>query len=331
MNWDLILQWGFLIALLTAAIRLAVPIVLAVLGEIVTERSGVLNLGLEGVMAMGAVIGFLVTYYLQNSPMGASLGELSAWLGLLAGTGAGMAMGLIIAVLGVTLHADQVISGVTLVVFGYGLSAYLYRQAFSSLTVRVVGLQSRPLPLLSEIPVLGPILFDHSPTVYLTALLVVVVWFLLFRTTWGLNIRAAGENPEAAETSGINVGLVRYAATLIGTALAGLGGAVLTVDQLQLFRQGITAGRGWIAVALVIFASWRPGLALVGALLFGLADALQYRIQALSEVQRGAGTIPYEFLLMLPYVLTILALLYRTGRRTEAPAALGRPYVRGEE
>lgn len=331
MNWSLILQWSFVIALFTAAIRLATPIILAVLGEIVTERSGVLNLGLEGVMAMGAVTGFLVAYHLENSPVGASLGEVSAWLGLLAGTAAGMLMGLIMAVLSITLHADQVISGVTLVVFGYGLSAYLYRQTFSSLIARVVGLSAVPIPLLSKIPVLGDILFNHSPTVYLTALLVVVVWFLLFRTTWGLNIRAVGENPEAAETSGIHVGLVRYAATLIGTALAGLGGAVLTVDQLQLFRQGITAGRGWIAVALVIFASWRPGLALVGALLFGLADALQYRIQALSEVQRGAGAIPYEFLLMLPYALTLLALLYRSGRRTDAPAALGRPYVKGEE
>ncbi len=331
MDWSLILQWGFLVALLTAAIRLAIPVILAVLGEIVTERAGVLNLGLEGVMAMGAVSGFLVTYSLQNSPAGASLGPVTAWLGLLAGIGAGIGMGLIMSMLSITLRADQVISGVTLVVFGYGLSAYLYRQAMSSLTARVVGLPNLPLPFLSRLPVLGQVLFDHSPTVYLTALLVVAVWFLLFRTTWGLNIRSVGENPEAAETSGINVGLVRYVATLIGTALAGLGGAVLSVDQLQLFRQGVTAGRGWIAVALVIFASWRPGLALVGALLFGLADAVQYRIQALSEVQRGVGAIPYEFLLMLPYVLTILALLYRTGRRTDAPAALGRPYVKGEE
>lgn len=331
MDWSLILQWGFLVALVTAAIRLAVPVVLAVLGEIITERAGVLNLGLEGVMIMGAVFGFLTSYALENSAMGASLGELNAWLGLLAGMAAGMVMGLIMAVLSITLRADQVISGVTLVVLGTGLSAYFYRQAFSSLTARVTGLAARPIPLLSKIPVLGPILFDHDPTVYLTAFLVVATWFFLFRTTWGLRIRAVGENPAAAETSGINVGLVRYAATMIGTALAGLGGAVLTVVQLRLFRDGITAGRGWIAVALVIFARWRPGLALVGALLFGVADSLQYRIQALSQVERGLGAIPYEFLLMLPYILTIVALLYRTGRGSEGPAALGRAYSKGTD
>lgn len=329
MDWSLILQWAFLISLLTAAIRLAVPVVLAVLGEIVTERAGVLNLGLEGVMIIGGVAGFLTAYTIENSPSLTGLVGVSGWIGLLAGMLAGVLMGLIMAVLSVTLRADQVISGVTLVVLGLGLSAYLYRQAFSSLTKRVAGMELLPIPLLSDIPVLGPILFNHTPTVYLTAFIALVVWFLLFRTTWGLKIRAVGENPAAAETSGINVGMVRYAAVLIGTALAGLGGAVLTVVQLRLFRDGITAGRGWIAVALVIFARWRPGLALVGALLFGLADALQYRIQALSQVERGAGTLPYEFLLMLPYVLTLLALLYRAGKRSDAPAALGRPYVKG--
>ena len=330
MNWSLILQWSFLIALVTAGIRLAVPVVLAVLGEIITERSGVLNLGLEGVMIMGSVAGFLTAYYLENGPMAGAGGEWSAWLALLAGMLSGVAMGLIMAVLSVTLRADQVISGVTLVVLGHGLAAYFYRQAFSSLTARVSGMEALPIPLLSRIPVVGEILFNHDPTVYITALMVVAVWFLLFRTTWGLRIRSVGENPAAAETSGVNVGLVRYSATLLGTALAGLGGAVLTVVQLRLFREGITAGRGWIAVALVIFARWRPGLALVGALLFGLADALQYRIQALSQVERGVGAIPYEFLLMLPYIMTILALLYRSGR-ADAPAALGRPYVKGAD
>ena len=155
---------------------------------------------------------------------------------------------------------------------------------------------------------------------------------LLFKTTWGLKIRSVGESPAAADTSGIRVPAVRYAGVLIGTALAGLGGAVLTVVQLRMFREGIMGGRGWIAVALVIFARWKPGLALVGALLFGLADALQYRIQVLSQIGRGAGAIPYEFLLMLPYVLTILVLLMRVDRRgqAQAPEMLGRPYTKGE-
>lgn len=326
---DQVLQLGFVVALVTAGIRLAIPVLLAALGEIVTERAGVLNLGLEGVMVVGGMTGFMTAYYLENGPLAESVGAWSPWIGLLAGVLSGMGMGLIMSVLSITLHADQVISGVTLVVFGHGIAAYFYRQAFSSLTARVNGMEPLSIPFLSRIPLLGEILFRHNATVYLTAGLVYVVWFFLFHTTWGLQIRSVGENPAAAETSGINVELVRYAATLIGTALAGLGGAVLTVVQLRLFREGITAGLGWIAVALVIFARWRPGLALLGALLFGLADSVQYRIQALSQIERGAGTIPYEVLLMLPYVLTILALVYRAGRRSDAPASLGRSYVKG--
>jgi len=328
MDWSLVLNWAFVIALFTAAIRLAVPVLLATLGEIVTERSGVMNLGLDGVMVVGGVSGFLVAYFLQGGP----LAGISQWLGLLAGAAAGMLMGLIVAVFAVTLRADQVITGVTLVVFGHGVGNYIYRQQFSSLTARTNGLPVFEVPLLSRIPVIGDILFKHDATVYITVLLVLLVWFFLSRTTWGLNIRSVGENPGAGETSGLRVAAVRYGATLIGTALAGFGGAVLTVVQLRMFREGIMGGRGWIAVALVIFARWKPELALVGALLFGLADAVQYRIQALSQVGRGAGTIPYEFLLMLPYVLTILALLARSNRRgqVQAPEVLGRPYVKGE-
>ncbi|KAA3647035.1 MAG: ABC transporter permease [Chloroflexi bacterium] len=326
MDWSQVLQWGFVIALVTAGIRLAVPVLLAVLGEIITERSGILNLGLEGIMIVGAAGGFMTAYYLETGPLAGLAGSWSAWLGLGAGMLAGMAMGLLMAVLSITLHVDQVIAGVTLVLFGHGLADYFYRLQFSSLTARVTGLEQISIPLLSDIPVLGELLFRYDPTVYLTVFLVFLTWFFLFHTTWGLNIRSIGEHPAATETSGINVNLGRYAATLIGAGLAGLGGATLTVVQLGLFREGITAGRGWIAVALVIFARWRPGLALVGALLFGLADALQFRIQALSQVERGVGTLPYEFLLMLPYLLTLIALLYRRGRR-DAPAALGIPYT----
>jgi len=320
MDWSLILNWAFVVALATAAIRLAVPILLATLGEIITERSGVLNLGLEGVMVMGGVTGFMAAYYLQSGP----LAGVSTWLGLGAGMVAGMLMGLILAGLSVTLRADQVIVGVTLVVFGQGIANYLYRQAFSSLTARTNGLPPVSFPVLSSIPVLGPILFNHDATVYLTAFLVFLVWFLLFRTTWGLRIRSMGENPAAGETSGLSVNRTRYVAILMGAALAGLGGAVLTVVQLRMFREGIMGGRGWIAVALVIFARWQPTRALFGALLFGLADSVQYRIQALSQIGRGTGTIPYEFLLMLPYVLTLVVLWFRTGRGA-APEVLGRP------
>jgi ABC-type uncharacterized transport system permease subunit len=329
MDWSLVLRWSFLVSLVMAGIRLAVPVLLAVLGELITEKSGILNLGLEGIMAVGGLAGFMTAYFVENSTFIGTTAEWSAWIGLLAGILAGAIMGAIMAFLSVTLRADQVISGITLVVFGVGVSNYLYGQAFKSLTARVVGMQPYPIPLLSRIPVLGDILFNHTPPVYLTALLVVLVWFFLSKTTWGLKIRSVGENPAAAETSGISVEGVRYAGTLIGSALVGLGGAVLTVVQLKLYREGIISGKGWIAVALVIFSRWRPSLALVGALLFGLADSLQYRIQALSQVERGAGTIPYEFLLMLPYVLTILALLVRV-KRSDQPTALGRPYTRGE-
>jgi general nucleoside transport system permease protein len=328
MDWNTIFQWGFLIALLTAGIRLAVPVLLAVLGEIITERAGVLNLGLEGIMAVGGLAGFGAAYYLENGLMAGVSGELPAWLGLLVGALAGALMGLLMAFLSITLRAEQVISGITLVLLGVGVSDYLYREGLSSMTARVTGMEIYPVPLLSQIPVVGDILFKHTPPVYLTAFLVVGVWWFLFKTTWGLKIRSAGENPGAADTSGVNVETTRYAATMLGAALVGLGGAVLTVVQLKLYREGIMSGRGWIAVALVIFARWKPGLALVGALLFGIADSMQYRIQALDQVGRGKGTIPYEFLLMLPYVLTILALLVRI-RRSDQPSELGRPYIKG--
>ncbi len=324
--WHNLLSITFLTALLISGLRLAIPIYLAALGEIVTERSGVLNLGLEGIMLVGALAGFMGAYYVEQggTPLPVAW---SPWIGILSGTGAGMAMGLLMAVLAVTLRTDQVIASITLVILGQGLTTYVYRQQFSSLTARVTGFPELPIPYLADLPWIGPILFRHDIMTYLSVGLLGVVWFFLNQTTWGLNIRAVGEHPAAAETSGINVSAVRYSAVLIGAAFAGLGGAVLTVAQLGIFNEGVTTGRGWIAVALVIFARWRPGLALVGALLFGLANALQFRIQALN-----IEAIPYELLLMLPYVLTILVLL-RTSQagkgEVEAPAALGVPYTKG--
>lgn len=321
MDWSQIFTWTFLIALLTAGIRLAIPILLAVLGEIITERAGVLNLGLEGVMLVGALAGFSVTYALEH---GAGLPFFGAWVGLGAGLLAGILMGLLMAMMTVTFKADQVVAGVTLVLFGQGLTTYLYRQQFGSLTAQIAGLRDFSIPLLSQIPVIGEVLFIHNIMVYISVGLVFLCWFLLFRTRWGLEIRAVGETPAAADTSGINVERTRYVSLLLGSALSGLGGAVLTVAQLHLFREGVTAGRGWIAVALVFFARWNPVRALWGALLFGVADALQFRIQAL-----GLKDLPYEFLLMLPYVLTLVVLLQRT-KRSEVPAALGIPYFKGK-
>jgi simple sugar transport system permease protein len=323
MALDEVFTVAFIIGVLTAGVRLAVPVLLAVVGEIITEKGGVLNLGLEGLMLIGAMAGFVTTYLLQNGAL-AAYPLLAAWLGLAAGTLAGMLLGLIMAFLAVTLRADQVIAGVMLVLLGQGLSAYLFRQQFSELAPRIMGFQALAIPGLADLPVLGPVLFAQNSTVYLAAVAVLGCWWLLERTTLGLNIRAAGENPSAVETAGLSVARIRYSATLIGAALTGLGGAVLTVGQLHVFREGITAGRGWIAVALVIFARWQPGLGILGALLFGLADALQFRIQAL-----GSEQIPYEALLALPYVLTLLVLL-RPSRRSERPQALGEPYYPGK-
>lgn len=320
MSLEQFLSTTFIIAVLAAGIRLAIPVLLAVIGEIITEKSGVLNLGLEGIMLMGAMAGFVVAYRMENASMNPTT---AAWVGLLVGALAGVGMGLIMSLLSVTLKADQVISGVMLVLLGQGLSAYVFRQQFETSHPQVTGFEPISIPILSDMPVIGPTLFTQNAVFYLTILIVIGSWFLLNRTTLGLNIRAMGENPSAGETSGLSVNKVRYIATILGAALVGLGGAVLTIAQIHIFTEGITAGRGWIAVALVIFARWRPSLAVVGALLFGLADAVQFRIQAL-----GNENIPYETLLMLPYLLTILVLL-RGTKKTEQPEALGQPYVRG--
>jgi general nucleoside transport system permease protein len=321
LDFSNILTVTFLIALLTAGIRLAIPIMLAAVGEIITQRGGVMNLGLEGVMLVGGLAGFMGTFYVSQWT-GDHWSTLAPWAGIISGAVAGAAMGLIMAVLSVTLRTDQVIAGVTLVVLGQGVTTYLFRQQFSDLTARIQGFEISPIPFLSDIPILGRLLFTHDVMTYLSILIVAAAWYFLFYTTWGLKIRAVGELPAAADTSGVNVNLTRYAAVLIGSMLTGLGGAVLIVSQLHIFAEGITAGRGWIAVALVIFARWRPFLAMVGALLFGTANALQFRLQAMN-----IALIPYEFLLMLPYVLTILVQL-RKVRKSEAPAALGIPYVK---
>jgi general nucleoside transport system permease protein len=312
-SWDIFLTDTFLVTLAASGIRLAVPVLLAVLGEIFAERSGVLNLGLEGILSLGAFVGFLVGY---------SAG--SAWLGLLGGLAAGAAMGLIMAFFSVTLKTNQVVAGISLVILGTGLSSFLFRQTFGGLTApaRVVGFSEVAIPGLSQLPLVGPILFNHSLVVYLTVVIVVLSWLVLFRTTWGLNVRAAGEAPSAADTSGLNVNRIRYTCVILGAALAGFGGSVLSVAQMGLFLENMVAGRGWIAIALVIFSRWRPSLALLGAVLFGMADALQFRLQAL-----GFSLVPYEFLLMLPYVITIVVLVSQSGKGS-GPAALGVPYTK---
>jgi len=293
----------------------------AALGEILTERAGVLNLGVEGMMLVGAVTGYVFTIQTGNH-----------WAGIAAAMLAGGLMAAIHAFLSVTLRANQVVSGLALTIFGTGLSSFMGR----SFVGQPVTDPFRPvvIPVLSEIPWAGKILFNHDALVYLSFAITALIWVLVFRTRWGLNLRAVGENPAAADSMGIPVYLTRYVSVISGGMLAGVGGAYLSLAYAPSWIENMTAGRGWIAVALVIFAMWHPGKALVGAYIFGGVDSLGFRIQALGEQAAFLKNISPFFLQMLPYILTIAVLVLITGetkkRRVGTPASLGLPYDREE-
>lgn len=306
---DEFFRQGVLIGILATGVRLAAPFLLAGLGELFAQRSGVYNLGVEGVMMMGAFVGFFVTLRAGNP-----------YLGVLAAVATGAAMGLLMALISVTLQAEQGISGIGLYLFGWGLSGVLFRMYVGYIT-SIRGFSPLALPWLSEIPILGPILFRHNWMVYLAIWLVPAAWFVLFRTTWGLRVRAAGTAPEAADSLGVRVNAVRYQCVILGSAMAGLAGAFLTVGQANMYADVITAGRGFIAVALVYFGRWNPWGVLAGSLLFSTVNALQLWIQVLGIA------FPYEFAVVLPYVMTIVALALAV-RRVSAPTALGRPFER---
>ncbi len=299
-------------AVLAAAVRAGTPVLFATLGEIFAERAGVLNLGVEGMMLTGALAGFAVA---------AQTGD--PWIGALAAAAVGGGLSLIHAFLSVTLRANQVASGLALTIFGTGLSAFLGR---GYVGVPAAGFHPVPLPLLAHLPLVGPILFQQDPLVYLSYLAVPAAWYVLYRTRWGLDVRAVGEHPEAADAMGIDVVRARYACVAAGGALAGLGGAFLSTAYTSMWIENMTAGRGWIAVALVIFATWDPLRAVAGAYLFGGVNALQLHVQA-----TGSG-LPTYLLLMTPYVFTIAVLVIATQetarKRLGAPAALTIPYTR---
>ena len=306
---------AFFISLLAGTVRLATPILLPALGQIYTQRAGILNLGTEGTMLMGAVCGFTVA-----SVTG------SLWLGMAAGIMAGIAYSLIMAWLSVTMRANQVVAGIGMNILSTGLAVYIYRLVFGIRTLppSVVPFPTVEIPVLSKIPVLGTILFSHNIIVYLTYVLVLPFsWFVLEKTTFGLKIKAVGENPRAADSKGINVGLVRYLSVLIGGAYAGAGGAFMTIAYMNTFTEKIIGGFGFIAVSVVIFARFKPINAMFGALLFGMAQALQLRLQA-----QGVG-IPSQFLLMMPYIMTIIALVI-ASKKAEFPSAYTIPYSRME-
>ncbi len=304
-----------MIAVLATAVVAGTPLLYAALGEILAERSGVLNLGVEGMMLVGAVSGFIV-----------AVGTGDPWLGVLTAMFAGGALALVHAFLSVSLKANQVVSGLAFTLFGTGFSAYLGRSYIGTPLARP--LREVHLPLLSDLPVLGPILFRHDALVLLSYLLVPALWLLVYRTRAGMNLRAVGENPAAADSLGVNVSLTRYGYVIAGGMLAGIGGAYLSLVYVPAWMENMVAGRGWIAIALVIFATWNPLNAMLGAYIFGGIDALGFRLQTLD-----VAVSPY-FLKMLPYLFTIGVLILVTGknvrRRIGAPGALGTPYNREE-
>jgi simple sugar transport system permease protein len=313
---------GLLVSILTVTIQAGTSLVFATVGEIFTERSGILNLGLEGIMIMGAVTGFAAAYHTESL----LAGILGAMLvgGLLAS---------IHAFLSISMRTDQVVTGLALTLFGTGLASFLGQRLGpgGKPLVGEVGpkFTKIALPLLSDIPYVGPALFRQDLLVYVMYLLVPAAAYYVYRTRPGLHLRAVGENPATADAMGISVPRTRYAYTVLGGMLMGLGGAHLSLAYTPGWTENLTGGRGWIAIALVIFATWDPARAVVGALLFGAVNAIQFRLQA------AGTTIPAAFLGMLPYLFTIIVLVMITWleafrKRVGAPAALGLPYVREE-
>ncbi len=294
-----------------SAIRLATPYIFAAIGETFGQRSGVLNLGVDGMMLLGAFAAFYTVF---------ETGSLI--LGILAAIVVGLVMGLAMAFISVTLQAEQGISGIGVYLFGLGLSELLYQQTLGT-PKSVDGFSRIDFPVLTDIPVLGVIFFNHNLLVYIAFLSVPVAAFILNRTTFGLQIRAVGQNPEAADAMGVSVSRIRYATVTIGGVMASLAGASLSIALLNVFQQNLTAGQGFIAVALVYFGAWRPLGVMAGALLFSFVNALQLQI----SVQ--GFDIPSEFAVMAPYVVTIVVLVF-AARRTEKPTALTVPFNRGE-
>ncbi len=309
-------------SILTITVRAGTSLMYATIGEIITERAGILNLGVEGMMIMGAVTAFAAAFHSD-----------SAWLGVATAMVVGGLLALIHAFLTITLRADQTVSGLALTIFGTGLASFL-GQRLGPDGMPLVGqvgprFHKAALPVLAEIPVIGPVLFHQDVLVYVMYLLVPLAWYILYKTRPGLQLRAIGESPHTADAMGVNVIGLRYLYTVLGGMLVGLGGAHLSLAYTPGWTENLTSGRGWIAIALVIFATWDPARAVIGALLFGGVNAIQFRLQA------AGATIPAAFLNMLPYALTIIVLVIITWweafrKRVGAPAALGIPYMREE-
>ena len=312
--WTEIFNLAFLISLLSATVRQAVPILYAALGQIFTQKAGILNLGVEGTLVLSSMVAFTVAFF-----------SGSLFLAFLAAILIGVLWSLLMAWLSNTMNANQVIAGLGMNILGTGIASYVYRVIFG---VRSLPPQINPfppvhIPLLSEIPVIGPALFRHNVLVYLCFLMIPVAWFLMERTTYGLRVKMVGEHPRAADARGIRVHFVRYTAVLIGGGFAGAAGAYMSTAYMSLFTDNLIRGQGFMAVAVVIFAKFKPEGALAGSLVFGFANALQMRLQAMGVA------IPNQIMLMLPYIVTIFALI-STSRKAQMPSAYTKPYVRME-
>ncbi len=298
-----------------SVIRIATPLIFATLGELICERAGVLNLGIEGIMTIGAMAGWIWVY--QG-------GDL--WGGIVFAAIVGMIFGFLHSILAVYLGVSQHVSGIGITLLASSISYYAYTLIipFSTTPPKIVPFSVFEVPVLSSIPIIGQALFHQSALTYLSYILVIITFFVLYKMPIGLTIRMAGENPVANESQGINVLLVRTGAVMAGSALMAIGGAFLTMSAFDAFYFGMINGRGWIAIALVIFAAWKPERALLGAILFAGLDAYQVRAQ-----QLAGAFIPYQFFLMLPFILSIVAMII-ASKRTRYPKALLIPFRRGE-
>ena len=300
-----------LVGILASGIRLATPYLYAAIGETFGQRSGVLNLGVDGQMLLGAFTAFYVAIKTGN-----------LWLGILSAMIVGALMGLAMAFVTVNLHAEQGISGIGFYLFGLGLSDLLFQKLLGTVET-VKGFPKVHIPVLSDLPVVGEIFFRQNVLVYIAFALVPIAWFILNKTTLGLKIKAVGENPEAADSLGVSIARIRYFTIILAGTLSGVAGASMSIALLNVFQQNMTSGLGFIAVALVYFGAWRPWGVLGGALLFSLVNSLQLWIQVLGI------PIPSDIAVMMPYILTILVLV-ATVSRVRAPSALTKPFERGD-
>lgn len=308
-----ILTQGFILGLITATIRLSVPLIYASLGEMVSQRSGLINIGLDGLMVMGAFGGFLGTYY-SKSP----------WIGLLTGATFAVLLNLMFAFATVTLNGNQIVNGMVINILALGIAGFVYNSVFDVTgdPIAVNGFKPIGETFFKSHKILGAF-FSHTLPVYILIALIVIISIFLYHTTLGLKLRSVGENPKAADTLGINVTRMRYLGAIIGAFMAGMGGAYLSIAYMDKFLYGMVAGRGFIALAAVIFGKWKPGGVVAACVFFGFADAFQLRLQSIGS------PIPYQFLIMLPYVLTMIALAGLVGK-SMPPAANGKPYIRSK-